>query len=133
MNVLDAQLMAGVRINAAEFAREHGVAVRTVYRHQARIRDEGGWHERSRRPHSSPGVTPPDLDAWICKLRAELGLDNGADFIRDALVELHATTGPAWRVPSRSTLNRVLTRHDLLERNPAKRPRSSLTTRGSVR
>ncbi|WP_435872797.1 DDE-type integrase/transposase/recombinase [Micromonospora matsumotoense] len=70
-------------------------------------------------------MTPPDLDAWICKLRAELGLDNGADFIRDALVELHATTGPAWRVPSRSTINRVLTRHDLLERNPAKRPRSS--------
>ncbi|MBQ1053151.1 transposase [Micromonospora sp. C51] len=125
LNLLDAQLAAGVRINVAEFAREHGVSVRTVYRHQARIRDEGEWHARSRRPHSSPRVTPPDLDAWICKLRAELGLDNGADFIRDALIEVHAATGPAWRVPSRSTINRVLARHDLLERNPAKRPRSS--------
>jgi putative transposase len=28
-------------------------------------------------------------------------------------------------VPSRSTINRVLARHDLLDRNPAKRPRSS--------
>ncbi|MDG4815692.1 leucine zipper domain-containing protein [Micromonospora sp. WMMD956] len=125
MNLLDAQLAAGVRINVAEFAREHGVSVRTVYRHQARIRDEGEWHERSRRPHTCPRVTPPDLDAWICKLRAELGPDNGADVIRDALIEVHAATGPAWRAPSRSTINRVLARHDLLERNPAKRPRSS--------
>jgi hypothetical protein len=41
-----------------------------------------------------PGVTGPDLDGWICKLRAELGVDNGADFIRDALIDLHATTRP---------------------------------------
>jgi putative transposase len=125
MNLLDAQLAAGVRVNAAEFAREHGVCVRTVYRHQARIRAEGEWQPRSRRPHSSPRITPPDLDAWICKLRVELGLDNGADFIRDALGQLHTATGPPWRVPSRSTINRVLARHDLLVRNPAKRPRSS--------
>ncbi|TWJ22436.1 integrase-like protein [Micromonospora endolithica] len=38
---------------------------------------------------------------------------------------MHAATGPAWLGPSRSTINRVLARHDLLERNPAKRPRSS--------
>ncbi|MGW2622864.1 DDE-type integrase/transposase/recombinase [Micromonospora taraxaci] len=125
MNLLDAQLAAGVRFNVAEFAREHGVSVRTVYRHQARIRDVGEWRERSRRPHSSPRVTPPELDAWICKLRAELGVDNGADFIRDALIEVHAATAAVWSVPSRSTINRVLARRDLLDRNPAKRPRSS--------
>jgi transposase InsO family protein len=125
MNLLDAQLAAGVAVNAAEFAREHGVSVRTVYRHQARITAEGEWQARSRRPKRSPRVTPPDLDAWICTLRAELGPDNGADFIRDALIDLHAATEPAWPVPSRSTINRVLYRHDLLERNPAKRPRSS--------
>jgi len=126
MNLLDAQLAAGVRVNAAEFARVHGVSVRTVYRHQARIRAEGEWRQRSRRPRSSPRVTPPDLDAWICKLRVELGPDNGADFIRDALIDLHAATHPAWSVPARSTINRVLDRHDLPTRNPAKRPRSSL-------
>jgi transposase InsO family protein len=126
MNLLDAQLAAGVRVNAAEFAGEHGVSVRTVYRHQARVRAEGQWQARSRRPKSSPRVTPPDLDAWICKLRAGLGPDNGADFIRDALIDLHTATAAAWPVPSRSTINRVLARHDLLERNPAKRPRSSL-------
>jgi len=125
MNLLDAQLAAGVRLNAAEFAREHGVSPRTVYRHQARVRAEGHWTPRSRRPRSSPRITPADLDAWICKLRAELAPDNGADHIRDALIDVHARTRPAWAVPSRSTINRVLARHDLLDRNPGKRPHSS--------
>jgi transposase InsO family protein len=125
MNLLDAQLAAGVQLNAAEFAREHGVSVRTVYRHQARTRAEGQWQQRSRRPLRSPRTTPAELDAWICKLRAELGPDNGADFIRDALIDLHAATNPSWSVPARSTINRVLARHDLPARNPAKRPHSS--------
>ena len=125
MNLLDAQLAAGVPINAAEFARQYGVSERTVYRHQARVRAEGQWQPRSRRPRSSPRTTPQDLDTWICKLRVELAPDNGADYIRDALTDLHQRTGPAWPVPSRSTINRVLARHDLLDRNPAKRPRSS--------
>ncbi|QSB16088.1 IS481 family transposase [Natronosporangium hydrolyticum] len=125
MKLLDAQLAAGVRVSAAQFAREHGVSARTVYRHRARIQAEGVWQERSRRPHHSPTTTPEDLDAWIVKLRADLGVDNGADFIRDALISIHARTSPTWQVPSRSTINRVLSRHDLLVRNPAKRPRSS--------
>jgi putative transposase len=125
MKMLDAQLAAGLKINAAQFAREHGVSARTVYRHRARILAEGQWRERSRRPHHSPRTTPADLDVWIVKLRTDLGVDNGADFIRDALVDIHALRAPAWGVPSRSTINRVLARHDLLVRNPAKRPRSS--------
>jgi putative transposase len=125
MRLLDAQLAAGVQVNAAEFAREHGVSTRTVYRHQARVRAEGQWSQRSRRPHHSPRATPADLAGWICKLRVELAPDNGADFIRDALSMVRASTGPSWSVPSRSTINRVLGRHDLLQRNPAKRPRSS--------
>jgi DNA-binding CsgD family transcriptional regulator len=52
-------------------------------------------------------------------------VDNGADFIRDALRDLHARTTPPWQVPARSTINRVLHRHGLLEPSPAKRPRSS--------
>ena len=125
MRLLDAQLAAGVRVNAAEFAREHGVSVRTVYRHRQRVREEGEWRPRSRRPHTSPTATPADLEAWILKLRDELGVDNGADHIRDALVDVHARTSPAWRVPARSTINRVLGRNNRLERNPKKRPRSS--------
>jgi transposase InsO family protein len=125
MRLLDAQLAAGVKVNAAEFAREHGVSVRTVYRHRARVREEGEWRPRSRRPRTSPTVTPADLEAWILKLRDDLGVDNGADHIRDALFDEHARTSPAWQVPARSTINRVLGRNDRLERNPKKRPRSS--------
>jgi hypothetical protein len=125
MKLLDAQLAAGVKFNAAEFAREHGVSVRTVYRHAVRIRAEGVWRARSRRPRSSPNATPEDLVAWIIKLRDDLGIDNGADHIRDALFEIHARASTAWAVPARSTINRVLDRHDRLERNPKKRPRSS--------
>jgi Integrase core domain/Winged helix-turn helix len=125
MKLLDAQLAAGVRFNAAEFAREHGVSVRTVYRHQQRVRAEGEWRPRSRRPRTSPGATPEDLVAWILKLRDDLVPDNGADHILDALVEVHARIGPGWAVPARSTVNRVLGRHDRLDRNPKKRPRSS--------
>jgi hypothetical protein len=125
MRLLDAQLAAGVRVNAAEFAREHGVSARTVYRHRARVRAEGQWRPRSRRPRTSPNATPADLQAWILKLRDDLGVDNGADHVRDALIDIHARTGPAWAVPARSTINRVLSRHDRLQRNPKKRPRSS--------
>ena len=125
MRLLDAQLAAGVRFNAAEFAREHGVSVRTVYRHQARVRAEGQWRPRSRRPRRFPRATPLDLEAWILKLRDDLVPDSGADHIRDALFDVHARMCPSWTVPARSTINRVLGRHDKLERNPKKRPRSA--------
>jgi putative transposase len=46
MKLLDAQLAAGVKVNAAQFAREHGVSARTVYRHRARVLAEGEWRER---------------------------------------------------------------------------------------
>src|SRR5574342_331154 len=114
VKAMDALLQAGAKIgNVVRWCREHGVNPRTFYRHKARIAAEGVWRERSRRPRRSPGVTPPELEAWIVKLRADLGADNGADFIHDELVRIAARTRPAWAVPSRSTINRVLARHDL--------------------
>jgi hypothetical protein len=126
VKAMDAALVAGVKIdNVEQFCRALGVTARTFYRHRARIEAEGRWHERSRRPRTSPAQTGPELDAWICKLRSDLGVDNGADFIRCALQGIHAQTSPSWRVPARSTINRVLRRRDLLAINPKKRPRSS--------
>src|SRR5215218_6652778 len=126
VNLLDATLSAGARLgNVAAWCREHDVAVRTFYRHRARWLAQRDLSARSRRPHSSPGASPPDLVAWICKLRKDLVPDNGADFIRDELAAVAARTRPAWTVPARSTINRVLDRAGLLDRNPRKRPRSS--------
>jgi transposase InsO family protein len=126
MNLLDATLAAGVEIaNVAAWCREHGVAPRTFYRHRDRVQAEGQWRERSRRPRTSPGEAPAELVAWIVKLRADLVPDNGADYIRDHLVDVAARTNSHWSVPARSTINRVLDRQGLLESNPAKKPRSS--------
>lgn len=126
MKAMDAALVAGIKIdNVVEFCRQYGISTRTFYRHRERVAAEGRWHERSRRPHHSPAITCPELDAWICKLRAELVPDNGADYIRDRLKQITAATTPPWPLPSRSTINRVLARHELLQRNPKKRPRSS--------
>jgi putative transposase len=128
MRLMDATLQVGVPIeNVAEWCRINGVDRRTFYRHRARVAAEGAWVERSRRPHRSPGSTPRWLVDRIVALRAELAPDNGADNIHAALLEQAAR--PGWStgttVPSRATVNRVLGRAQLLERNPAKRPKSS--------
>ncbi len=128
MKLLDATLQVGVPIdNIAEWCRLNGVCERTFYRHRARVAAEGGWSERSRRPHASPAATPQWLVAQIVALRASLAPDNGADNIRAALAE--QARGPDWpagaAVPARATINRTLARQDLLDRNPRKRPKAS--------
>jgi transposase InsO family protein len=128
MRLMDATLQVGVPIeNVAEWCRVNGVNERTFYRHRARVAAEGAWSERSRRPHRSPTTTSEWLVARVVALREQLKPDNGADNIVAALLEEAA--GPDWpaglRVPARSTINRVLGRADLLDRNPRKRPKSS--------
>lgn len=128
MKLLDATLQVGVPIeNVARWCRLNGVEPRTFYRHRARVAAEGAWSERSRRPLRSPAATPQWLVARIVALRGELAPDGGADNIHAALLE--QATEPGWPagapVPARSTINRVLGRADLLERNPRKRPKSS--------
>src|SRR5919112_4255007 len=126
MNLLDAMLQADVAIpSVAEWCRLNGVEPRTFYRHRARVAAEGAWSERSRRPHRSPTATADWLVERIVALRTELAPDNGADNIHAALLE--AAGQPVWpagaAVPARATINRVLGREDLLDRNPRKRPK----------
>jgi putative transposase len=129
MRLMDAMLAAGVQIgNVSEWCRVNGVDRRTFYRHKARIEAEGSWQPRSRRPKTSPGATPQEIVAQIVALRGELAPDNGADAIIAALVPAAAAQGWAqrgWRVPHRSTVNKILARHGLVTAQPAKRPRSS--------
>lgn len=128
MKLLDASLQVGVPIdNIAEWCRINGVNQRTFFRHRRRVAAEGAWSERSRRPHRSPTATADWLVERIVALRTELAPDNGADNIHAALLE--AAGQPVWpagaAVPARATINRVLGREDLLDRNPRKRPKSS--------
>jgi transposase InsO family protein len=129
MHMMDATLIADVKIeNVSAWCREHGVDRRTFYRHRARVAAEGAWVQRSRRPKHTPNATPDEVVADIVRLRAALAPENGADPIRDALGDLATRDNWAargWTVPSRATINRILGREGLLDRNPKKRPKSS--------
>lgn len=129
MRFVDAMLTAEVPIeNVSKWCREHGVDRRTFYRHRDRIQAEGRWQRRSTRPATVPHATPEPVVDLVLRLRKELKPENGADPIRDRLLDLAAEqdwAGRGWRVPSRATINRILSRHGLLESNPRKRPRSS--------
>ncbi|MQA17623.1 MAG: IS481 family transposase, partial [Pseudonocardiaceae bacterium] len=126
---MDATLVVDPNIdNVAAWCRGNGINPRTFYRHRARIRAEGQWRQRSRRPHSSPQATPQLVVDEILRLRGVLAPDAGADSIRPELVKLAAQQDWAahgLRVPSRATINRILDREGLLDKNPAKRPRAS--------
>jgi transposase InsO family protein len=129
MKYMDAAVTAGVQItNVARWCRENGVDRRTFYRHKARIEAEGAWAPRSRRPKTSPGATPAGVAAQIIALRQELAPDNGADAIIAALGSLaqgQDWAGQGWRVPHRSTVNKILKQAGLVRPEPRKRPRSS--------
>jgi transposase InsO family protein len=129
MKYMDAAVTAGVKItNVSRWCRENGVDRRTFYRHKARIEAEGSWQPRSRRPKTSPGATPAPVAAEIVRLRKELAPDNGADAIIAALGPVAAGqdwAGRGWRVPHRSTVNKILKREGLVRDEPRKRPRSS--------
>ena len=126
---MDAAVTAGVKItNVARWCRDNGVDRRTFYRHRQRIEAEGSWQPRSRRPKTTPGATPPGVAAEIVRLRGELAPDNGADAIIAALgpvAERDGWEARGWRVPHRSTVNKILKRAGLVKDEPRKRPRSS--------
>jgi transposase InsO family protein len=108
----------------SEVARAYGVSQPWVSRLVARYRAEGevAFEPRSRRPHSSPSATSPEVVDLVLRLRKELaeqGLDAGPHTICWHLAHHHRV-----RV-SAATVARYLTRAGLVTPEPAKRPRSS--------
>jgi transposase InsO family protein len=108
----------------AEVAVSYGVARSWVYALVARYRAEGdaALQPRSRRPHRSPRAIDQRSVELICQLRASLtaqGLDAGPATIAWHLATHHRLT------ISVSTIARTLTRHELIARQPRKRPKSS--------
>ncbi|WP_139798831.1 helix-turn-helix domain-containing protein, partial [Andreprevotia lacus] len=57
--------------NRRELARRMGLSPKTLYKWLARYTAQGeaGLHDQSRRPHSSPRRTEPDLEQRILSLR----------------------------------------------------------------
>lgn len=117
----------GDEINVSAVCAQAGMSRKTFYKYVSRVRTEGleGFEERSRRPHSSPAATAPDIEEEVVRLRKELsdgGHDHGATTIQWHLGRDGRFRG---RVPSVATVHRILVRRGFVTPQPEKRPRSS--------
>jgi transposase InsO family protein len=120
--LVEAHLREGRPIS--ELARVHGVHRSWLYKLLARYRAEGesGLVPRSRRPRRSPTALPAEVAEEIVGIRSALlaeGLDAGALTIQWHLAKR------GLRVPSTSSVIRLLRRRGLVTPEPHKRPRSS--------
>jgi transposase InsO family protein len=111
--------------SVSELAAAHGVHRSWIYKLLARYRagGYGALEPRSRAPRSCPHQTPAALVRAIVALREQLqaeGHDCGAATIAYHLAQ------QVDRVPSLSTIWRILKREGLVSPQPQKRPRSSL-------
>lgn len=131
MRLLDATLVAYVVHGASVFepsgvaawCRTNRISRATLYRHLARIQQEGAWRPRSRAPRRRPGATPQALVTAILELRASLAPENGPVTIHYHLGQRAELAG--YRLPCPATIHRILRRHNLVEPAPKKRPKSS--------
>jgi transposase InsO family protein len=109
----------------SEVARDYKISRYWVQQLVKRYETEGeaAFQPRSRRPHTNPHAIGLDLEDRIVRLRKELskkGLDAGAETIR-----AHLESSGVPRLPSASTIWRVLTRRGFVTPQPKKRPRGA--------
>ncbi len=111
----------------AAWCRQNGIPRATAYRHLQRIKTEGAWVPRSRRPRSCPHATTEVVREEVIALRqrlARLGsVDIGADVVRAQLEPVALENG--WPLPARSTIHAILGQAGLVAPHPKRRPRSS--------
>ena len=125
---MEAKLLAvfssGLDLDVSALCVELGISRQTFYKYRRRFAVEGppGLVERSRRPHSSPGMVSIEIEDAIVRLRKELVVDNGAAAIAWHLAARRRELGP---LPSARTVHRVLVRRGMVVPAPEKRPKSS--------
>lgn len=110
------------KLPISEAADRFEVSPRWIRKLLTRHKDGGleSVDARSKRPHTSPNATDPQIVEDVLHLRTQLGrsgLDAGAESIHDRL--------PVDGRPSVSTIWRILKRHQKVTAQPQKRPRSS--------
>jgi transposase InsO family protein len=97
--------------NISRLCRYFQISRKTAYKWLGRFCREGeaGLAERSRRPRSSPGMTPPALEDALLRLRQEHPAWGGRK-LRARLQHL------GWEaVPAASTITGILRRHGLID------------------
>lgn len=109
----------------SEVARDYKISRYWVQQLVRRYEAEGeaAFLPRSRRPHTNPRALSPELEDRIVRLRKELskkGLDAGAETIRT-----HLQRANVERLPSASTIWRILTRRGFVTPQPRKRPKGA--------
>jgi transposase InsO family protein len=112
------------RRSKSAVARDYRVSRRWVITLVQRYLAEGqgGLQPRSRRPKTSPGQTPVEVEDRIVEIRKELdkgGHEGGAETIAFHLQHRHGHT------PSVSTIWRILRDRGFVTPQPHKRPKSS--------
>lgn len=124
MDIRVATACAGQIQNVSAYCRSQKISRQTFYKYRRRFREDGlaGLEECSRRPGSSPGQTAAEVEEAVLRKRKQLieqGLDHGAQSI------VWALTRDEVKVPSPSTVWRILTRHGVITPQPQKRPKSA--------
>jgi transposase InsO family protein len=120
--VVDAIVLEGR--SPSDLAKSHGISRSWIYELVSRYR-QGGYaalEPRSRRPRSCTHQVGPKAQALVLAMRHGLvraGHDAGAQTIA------HHLARRLKRVPSVTTIWRILSRHGLITPQPHKRPRSS--------
>jgi transposase InsO family protein len=103
-------------IPITELCRRFGISRKTGYKWLARARTGAPLSERSRRPHTMPRQTTPEVEAAVVQLRAEHPRWGGRK-LNHAL----ARQG-MMQPPMPSTITGILRRHGLLVADPPRRP-----------
>lgn len=105
------------RFSVEEVATMFGVTAPTVRLWRGRYREFGrnGLHDRSRRPHSSPDRTPEEIEQLIIADRKAWGF--GSKKIRRRLADKY----PELELPARSTIDDILSRNGLVDRQKRNR------------
>jgi transposase InsO family protein len=100
----------------AAVCRQFGISRKTGYKWLARAATgERAFPDRSRRPHASPRLTPPEIEAAVLAKRAEHPAWGGR--------KLHHALARQGMVqpPAPSTITAILRRHELLPPEPVPR------------
>jgi transposase InsO family protein len=103
--------------NIAALCRQFGISRKTGYKWLGRAAaGETDGADRSRRPQTSPGQTPPEIEAAVLTLR-EAHPAWGGRKLHHAL----AREGVVERIPAPSTITAILRRHGQLAATPPPR------------